>query len=172
MNSDLVMTLGMLVGLIIGVRVVVFLFRKKVVDLTFDERQELARGKAYQYGFMTLMACVVLYGAADSICGKFCDTLTGCTICIGIAMVVFASICIWKDAYMSLREKPGTIMIVFGIVTVINLAIGVLYWADGSLFENGMLTIRGVNPVVGVMTFVIMIVYGVDRLVKRKEETE
>lgn len=37
--------LGMLTGMLAGIVLVAILFKKKVLDMHFDERQELARGR-------------------------------------------------------------------------------------------------------------------------------
>ena len=49
-NTNDVRMLGLSVGIIAGLFVVALLFKKKVLDMHFDERQELARGTAFQYG--------------------------------------------------------------------------------------------------------------------------
>ena len=54
---------GLTVGLAIGLLFVALLFRKKVLDCTFDERQERARGVAFKYGFFTR--------TSYSVCGIF-----------------------------------------------------------------------------------------------------
>ena len=54
--------MGIVVGILVGVGIVALLFKLKVMDLTFDERQERARGQAYKYGFWTLLTCLLLYG--------------------------------------------------------------------------------------------------------------
>ena len=46
---------AVLVGALVGLGIIALLFRLKIMDLTFDERQERARGQAYKYGFWTLM---------------------------------------------------------------------------------------------------------------------
>ena len=53
------------------------LFKKKVLDMHFDERQERARGKAFQYGFFTLLIAAYAYGISDVLLGRWCDVLTG-----------------------------------------------------------------------------------------------
>ena len=69
--------LGICCGVIIGLVVVALLFKKKVLDVTFDERQERIRGMAYKYAFFTLMIAVWIYGALDLALGRWCDTLAG-----------------------------------------------------------------------------------------------
>ena len=48
----------------------------------YDERQILARGRAFMWGFFTLMLCLMAYGFTDMLIEPWCDTLTGCIICI------------------------------------------------------------------------------------------
>ena len=140
-------TLGIFVGIAAGLFVLALLFKKKVLDMHFDERQELARGKAFQYGFFTLIITAYAYGASDMIFGRWCDALVGVTICLAVSMCVFAVTCILKDAYLSLREKPRTVMT--------------------------MLTFRAVNPIIGVLVLVILVVYIVNHLLcSREEEAE
>ena len=53
--------LGISVGLLAGLLLVALLFKKKILDCHFDERQELARGKAFQYGFFSLLISTYAY---------------------------------------------------------------------------------------------------------------
>ena len=163
---------GLLVGAAAGVGVVALLFKMKVMDLTFDERQERARGQAYKYGFWTMAACLLLYGLSDQILGRWCDVLTGAMLCIAAALMVFAVICIVKDAYLSLKEKPRTVMTLFAVIAALNLVIGAGYLADGGLVEDGVLTARAVNPICGVMVLVILAVYVVNYTLGKREAGE
>ena len=160
---------GLAAGIVAGLIFVAFLFRKKVLDCHFDERQELARGKAFQYGFFTLLISTYVYGTSDVVFGRWCDALAGVTICLAISLCVFAVTCILKDAYLSLREKPRVVMTMFALLTLINLGFGVMYGVSGDLVEDGVLTFRAVNPIVGLVTLVILIVYLVNVAAERKE---
>lgn len=161
---------GISVGILAGLFVIVLLFRKKVLDMHFDERQERARGKAFQYGFFTLLGTSYAYGVSDEIFGRWCDVLTGVTLCVALALCVFAITCILKDAYLSLREKPRTVMTMFALLSLLNLGIGVRHTWSGELVENGVLTFRAVNPIIGLATLVILIVYIVNYLLRSREE--
>ena len=163
---------GLVFGIALGFAIVALLFRKKVLDMTFDERQERARGKAYQYGFFTLAGCVIVYGVMDSVFGSWCDTLTGNMICFCVALIVFAAVCIWNDAYLSLRENPRKVMTVFVLVTICNLAIGVINVINGTAVENGRLVSGSVNLIIGVTTLVILVIYLVNYLLAGREEAE
>ena len=164
------MVLGLAAGIIAGLIFVAFLFKKKILDMHFDERQERSRGKAFQYGFFTLLISAYVYAVSDEVLGRWCDALTGVTICVALSLCVFAVTCILKDAYLSLREKPRTVMTMFALLTLINLGIGGRHAWSGELVEGGVLTFRAVNPIVGFTTLVILIVYIVNYLLRSREE--
>lgn len=162
--------LGISAGILAGLLVVALLFKKKVLDMHFDERQERARGKAFQYGFFTLIIAVYAYGLSDVMFGRWCDVLAGVTICLAAGLCVFAVTCILKDAYLSLREKPRTVMTMFALISAINLGLGGMYAVSGDLVENGVLSFRAVNPILGFATLVILMVYIVNHLLRSREE--
>lgn len=161
---------GLMAGLLAGAAFIMFLFKKKILDMHFDERQERARGKAFQYGFFTLLIAAYAYGVSDVLLGRWCDVLTGVTLCIALALCVFAVTCILKDAYLSLREKPRTVMTMFALLSTINLGFGGMYALSGDLVEDGVLTFRAVNPIIGAAILVILIVYIVNYLLRPRDE--
>ena len=164
--------LGVLVGAAAGLGVVALLFKLKVMDLTFDERQERARGQAYKYGFWTMPACLFLYGFSDQIFGRWCDVLTGVMLCVAVALMVFASVCIVKDAYLSLKEKPRTIMTLLTVITLLNLSIGAMNLKSDRVVKDGVLTYGAVNGICGVMMLTILVVYLVNYLLAKREAGE
>ena len=163
---------GVLVGALVGVGIIALLFKLKVMDLTFDERQERARGQAYKYGFWTLITCLLLYGFSDMVLGRWCDVITGVMLCVAAAMMVFASVCSVKDAYLSLTEKPRTIMILLTVVGSLNLAIGIMNWKNGRVVQDGILTFGAANGICGIMVLVILAVYVVNHLLAKREDAE
>lgn len=170
MNYHAGVALGISVGILAGLFVVALLFKKKVLDMHFDERQERARGKAFQYGFFTFIITTYAYGLSDVILGTWCDVLAGVTLCLAVSLCVFAVTCILKGAYLSLREKPRTVMTMFALLSLINLGFGGMYAYSGELIEDGVLTFRAVNPIIGFATLVILIVYIVNHLLRSREE--
>ena len=172
LGYNLGMLVGVLAGALVGVGIIALLFKLKVMDLTFDERQERARGQAYKYGFWTLLTCLLLYGFSDMVLGRWCDVITGVMLCVAVAMVVFASVCIVKDAYLSLKEKPRTVMTLLAVVSVLNLAIGVMNWRHGQVVKDGILTYSAVNGICGVITLAILAVYVVNYLLAKREAGE
>ena len=176
MNLSLGYNFGMLAavlaGALVGVGIVALLFRLKIMDLTFDERQERARGQAYKYGFWTLMGCLLLYGFSDMVLGRWCDVITGVMLCVAAAMMVFASVCIVKDAYLSLKEKPRQVMTLLTVISILNLGIGFMNWKHGQVVKDGVLTFAAVNGICGIMMLAILDVYLVNYLLARREDGE
>ena len=176
MNYSFGYNLGMLaavlVGVLVGVGIIALLFKLKVMDLTFDERQERSRGQAYKYGFWILLTCLLLYGFSDMVLGRWCDVITGVMLCIAAALMVFASVCIVKDAYLSLKEKPRRIMTLLTVITAMNLFIGGMNLKCGQVVKDGILTFAAVNGICGLMTLVILVVYLVNYLLAKREDGE
>ena len=163
---------GVLAGVLVGLLFVALMKHKKVIDCHFDERQELARGQAFKYSFFVLVAAVLCYGALDTIFGLPCDTLAGGFICFATAMTVFAAVCIRKEAYLSLHEKPGKVMALFAGIAAFNICIGAVHLMSGSMVEDGILTFRSVNLVCGLMLLIIMGIYAAHLMGGKEEEAE
>ena len=89
-----------------------------------------------------------------------------------MALVMFASVCIVKDAYLSLKEKPRTIMILLTVVGSLNLAIGIMNWKNGRVVQDGILTFGAANGICGIMVLVILAVYVVNHLLAKREDAE
>lgn len=137
-----------------------------------DERQERARGVAFKYGFFTLLISVFLYGCSELVLGRWCDAMAGGSICVGLGMTVFAVVCIWKDAYLSLRERPRRVIPLMLFIGLGNLAISILRAHEGGLLEDGILTFRASNLILGVMVLVILGAYLVTACFRSREEGE
>lgn len=161
---------GLAAGLTVGLLVVVLLFKKHILDCTFDERQERARGVAFKYGFFALMFAVILYGLLDMTLGRWCDAMAGGVLCICAGVLVFAVTCVVKDAYLSLREKPRYVMTLFAVMSAVNIVLGAVHILDGDMVEDGVLTFRCTNLAVGIMTTVVLAVYIVNLLLSRRDE--
>lgn len=172
MEYRLGLALGLAAGLAAGILVVVLLFKKRILDCTFDERQERARGVAFKYGFFALMFSIILYGMLDMALGRWCDAMAGASLCLCVGILVFAVTCIVKDAYLSLKENPRYVMTLFAVVSIANIVLGAVGIYGGDMVEDGVLTFRCTNLVVGIMTSVVLVVYIVNFLISRREEGE
>lgn len=157
-GSQIALALGLCTGLIVSILIVALLFRAKVLDMHFDERQERARGVAFRYGFYTMAVCLLAYGFSDLVY-HWCDALVGCVLSLFAGIVVLAVTAIRRDAYLGLYERPRRIMALFAVIAAVNLAIGVIHLLDGGAVVNGILTFRVVNLLAGITAAVILAAY-------------
>ena len=161
--------LGMAVGIAAGVVILMVLFKKKVLDMHFDERQERARGVAFKYGFFALAGSMLVLGGVD-VAVHWCDMMLGMCLCACIGVTVFAAIAIWKDAYLGLYEKPWKVLVLFAVLAVFNLGVAVTHLLDGGLVENGIVTFRAANMLAGATMLAVMAIYGIRCAVRREAE--
>ena len=136
----------------------------------YDERQILARGRAFMWGFFTLMLCLMAYGFTDMLIEPWCDTLTGCIICICVSLLVFASICIRQDAFAGIGKNRKRNLTVLLVLTLANMFFGVENITGGDVVRDGLLTFRSVSLIVGATTGVVLLIYWLHGLRDRGEE--
>lgn len=162
------MNLGYASGVICGLLAVALvstllaLLRRKGCtskNAQYDERQEQARGKSYRYAFFTLVIYLLVWGLFELATGiRWCDTCTGCFLGIFVSVDVFAITAVCSDAYFAVNERPGWFLGIFSVVTVLNLAIGARQLLHGeAIIENGLLTYRSCNLLVGVCFLVLTV---------------
>lgn len=157
-SSQIALTLGLTAGLVLGLFIVVLLFRVKVLDMRFDERQERARGVAFQYAFYTLTACVLILGCVD-LAYHWCDALVSGILSVCVACTVLAVTAIRHDAYLGLYERPRRVMTLFAVIAAVNLVLGVSHVLDGSAVVDGVVTFWITNLLLGLMLTVVLAVY-------------
>ena len=85
--------------------------------------------------------------------------MTGAVLCFCVGGGVFASTCIVKGAYVSLREKPRQILITMIAAAGTNFLCGMGNLVRGGLVEEGVLTFRVTNFLLAVLCLVILAVY-------------
>lgn len=153
---------GLVVGKLAG---------KKLGKAEFDERQQLARGKAYKAGFYTLLVgllAVYLIPIFTEWQPKDTALLPFAVICVGVT--VFACVAVANDAYLGIRQNPRAMLLVIGIVVVGNLTAGFsvmesVGFADGLAVENSM------NFIIAAMGLIILAALAIRlRMAARDEE--
>ncbi len=140
---------------------------------SFDERQLLARGVAYKYAFYTLLIGVLVLECLEDIFKiTMFSSLSGVFFVICISLLVFATICIMKDAYMSLYENAKGILMMFLAIALLNIALVVKNILNGVPFiENGTLSSDYLNLIAGLM-FVYIIPLFAARVMYNKKQLE
>ena len=148
--------LGFMAAMAVAGLVVGKLAGKKLGKAEFDERQQLARGKAYKAGFYTLLVgllAVYLIPIFTEWQPKDTALLPFLVICVGVT--VFACVAVANDAYLGIRQNPRAMLLVLGIVG----------FADGLAVENSM------NFIIAAMGLIILAALAIRlRMAARDEE--
>lgn len=177
------MTIATVVGVITGVVVALVLaalvgvlFRKRgnvgFGRAKYDERQQFARGKAFQAGFITVLIYELLYALGDLLGLRWTVHFTGVMIGLFLGVAVFGVVAICKDAYLSLNEKPQGWIAMWVIVIVANGASVADQIAHRELIRDGMLTANWLNALCGGLFVVILVSQLLHSARARREEME
>ncbi|NCB51708.1 MAG: hypothetical protein EOM54_07505 [Clostridia bacterium] len=177
MQNSVEYMIGFVLGALVGLALIFaigLIFKKKRGPCKYDERQMLARGKAYSAAFWTLVAYSILngmyYGATG---GMWADMMTTPFLGVFLAILVYAMICIINDAYMPLKEKPGFYFVLFGVILAADLLIAVWNYLDGTEFvTDGMLNYHCLNPAIVIIFAAIIVTLAVKVISAKKDVDE
>ncbi|BBF44933.1 hypothetical protein lbkm_3673 [Lachnospiraceae bacterium KM106-2] len=135
----------------------------------YDERQIAARGSAYKYGFFTAIlymyfSMVIKLWLGHPWCAESLEAVIG--ICLSV--IVFITVCIWKDAYVSFRRSTKSQCILVAIVGGLNLFVGIRDMMHPEKVIDGDM-LNGVSPnlLIGVMFCFV----GAVTLIKRMKDS-
>lgn len=167
--------LAALAGLDIAL-ILVVATREKVGALlaTYDERQIMARGAAYRYGFFTLLAYSVFIALACSDRDIELPIETTVLIMLGVFLsaFVFAAICIVRDAYFAIEDNKKSVIAVLAFVAVVNLFIGVRRLLMDGLFVDGKVGMSVINLLGGIFIVLLLIVVLIKVFFIKEDEEE
>lgn len=170
---DVLIYLVVLIGFMI-----VVLAKKKVNDtaqkngMEYDERQIRARGEAYKYGYFTALLYFSATVVINELLGKqWCDYSVSVFLGVGLSILVFVCVCIWKDAYVSFRSSSKQAYFIVVVVGLLNLFIGIQ-----DLFEHGITIVNNQvqnlssNLLVGVLFTIVILVAGLKYMLDKREQ--
>lgn len=165
--------IGVIVGflLVVGFGLLVrFVFKTKRVKPEYDERQMIARGKAYKVGFFTLL----IYGAVCTVLQAleiyWCSGLLREVIGIVIGAGAFAVVAILNDAYLGFNENTGYTIGVISLIGLLNLGSGIIGILADGLWKDGAVTTPIVNLLIFFLFLVIVVTYWLHK--KKGNENE
>lgn len=167
--------IGMAVGIIFVVIGLTIIKRRnggKGAFCDFDERQELVRGRAFKYGFFTLLLYFIIAVSLGKIGVRqtYFDSATIIFMGICLGIMVFTSYAIWHDAYFSMQDKPRGWIILFVAMFFLNMVVGLggLHETDTSS-SHGLLGEHSLNFCVGAMCAILVIVTAVRQIMNRRQ---
>lgn len=167
--------LGLLLAVAAAVIVAVLERKSGVVGGRYDERQVAERGRAFRAGFFTALAALVLWACSSGAGIDLFDVPSGCALCLCIAILVYAGVAIFRDAYLRSGDRPGFHLILFFALAAINLYPGVRAIAKGSFLTDGRVTVENgcsVNFPVGVMLLAVAIMLLIKQLIDKRTERD
>lgn len=167
--------IGFILGAIAGILFLVIFGKlqkkdKKKPWCEFDERQLCARGRAFQYGFITLMIYDIFYGVINMEgTPAWCDNFFGNFLGVALAIAIFGVYAIWNDAFMNLNQRPLAICILFGGLGLLNLVGAIRYICEDELVVDGKIGIGGTNLVCGIVLILLVVVFCIKLHMDKKE---
>ena len=169
LSEAIEITIGIVIGLIIGAFLLRLLRTDKKMKSNYDERQKLIRGKGYKMAFCTLVVyefiLMIGHTYTDNL---FMDYFTERILGIFLAIGVHGCYCIMHDGYFALNDKNrGTIVSII-VIGMINIFLGVDSVISGVAVDDGRLTYRSINLICGAMLLAI----GITLLVKFRKDRE
>ncbi|MDE7313903.1 MAG: hypothetical protein K2N87_20150 [Eubacterium sp.] len=157
------MRIGFLTGMLVGCFLVLLFLKMTRKDgslkCKYDERQQLVRGRGFQYGFFSWMVFNGIYITIDLGLGKkYMDTSMVLYCGMVVGGVVYIIYSIWHDGYFSLNENPKRLLFLFITITLLNGACAFERIHEG-LLDHGVLTlINGANRFLAAAAVLVLIV--------------
>lgn len=107
----------------------------------YDERQLAARGRAFQWGFFTMVVYYLVYGFVTDCFGiVWCDRLFGTLLGIQLGTLVFCVICIFSDAYLRPADSRTGALIGINCIGASQLFIYLSHYRSEPPVRNGVVT--------------------------------
>ncbi len=172
MNNGSVMALGIMVGVMIAAWVLARKNRNK--ESEYDEMQQKIRAGGYRIGFFTslfLMLVVILLYEMNLLT----PVTPGFAVyaALILSVTVFAVYCILRDAFLSVRGKAGSYLVIFGLITAVESIVTIRYLAEGKMIMDGKLSFAGGAPALMAVCFLTILATLVVKTIRnRKEEKE
>ena len=138
----------------------VWKFSKKSMKGTFDERQELVRGRGYKYAsftFLGLLTLDLLIESLDAFETLPVSRTLAIFFIILVGIMVYALYCIENDSYFGVGTDSRTYRAVMWIVIVCNAVSGFTGLKEGAM-EDGKLAFGPCASLLFCLAFVIIMI--------------
>ncbi|MEE1280998.1 MAG: hypothetical protein UHK60_01920 [Acutalibacteraceae bacterium] len=169
--TDFLLLIIILIFLIAFVLIISKVAKNK--NCNFDERQEIIRGRAFKYAYFAYLIYGAGYGAVSSLLEKdFMTTPTALLVGMYISLIIFAVYNIWNEAFFAFNQKPVSYILIFSITTISSGLSGIDSIIDGSIIENGSLTLDCIGVISSIAFATILITMLIKIIVNKKAEQE
>ena len=168
---------GFVAGLMVGLVLVVIFYKiantDKKIKTEYDERQQRIRGKAYKYGFYTMIFYHVLMMGLY-LCGITIPVEPYVAECFGIILgcTVLGTYCVWNDVYWGLNNDHKRYYIIFGVCLLFNLIPVAVPALTGEFERHGFGGAPMINLFIMIMMAILLIELGIKHLIDKKKDDE
>ena len=126
---------------------------------SFDERQELERGRGFTYSFTALLAyqfLFVIFGTNHVFPSEsfWLYSFTG----VILSIVVYVTYCVWHEAYIALNEKLSSALLIFAIITICNFVIALSSLLSGKMFSGGHIDYTFINLEFSIISLILFFI--------------
>ena len=132
---------GLACGILFAVAILLIFrkFNKNKLKGTFDERQELVKGRGYKYATFTFLTLITLDLVTESF-GAF-ETLPVTRelvlfFILIIGVLVYAVYCIMNDAYLGVGTNMRSYRALMWIIIVLNGVSAIMGFRDGAMVDG------------------------------------
>ncbi|MCR4678291.1 MAG: hypothetical protein K5679_06010 [Lachnospiraceae bacterium] len=140
----------------------------------YDERKKLVNGKAYEYGFYTMLVLSVIYvlawfmGIAD-------EFLSPGVAVMLITLIVAAVVGIYNvinDGYIAVNAYEGRVIASLSAILAVNILATIGGIRTGSLIKDGKLGISSVNAFCGLLMLALIVAILIRKARSKKENDD
>ncbi|MCR4604521.1 MAG: hypothetical protein K5639_00805 [Eubacterium sp.] len=149
---------GIIVGLLIAAVIMKVANKDGKMKTEYDERQKIVRGKSYMlsfYGVVITNAIFMMLQLSDVDLSVLGMEVFFIPIFVGI--LIHVSYSIFNDGYFGMNNNTSKYMIFMAFIAVINIACGIMPWADEGLIQDGKIYPNFANLLMGILFLVIAI---------------
>ncbi|MCI8634224.1 MAG: hypothetical protein HFJ05_01310 [Eubacterium sp.] len=138
----------------------------------YDERQEIVRGRGFQYGFAAMAAALILQAVYTDWLAQFFSYEMLPLLCLCIGILVNTVYIILHDGYFPVNEHPMTVFFCLAVLFLSNLFQTIHAIRIGVFVQDGE-AMAGVGYLILAVIFLIELLAILCRfIIKRKEKEE
>lgn len=138
----------------------------------FDERQMIARGKAAQVAFFSMIAYYWCYLLTIWFEIEWCDYDFGIVLGIMIALAVFALCAIWNEAYLAINDSGKRSFVVLVILALVFAWESFIVIDRNQVISDGKLTGFAMNIVITIMHVSVLLTLLLRNWLRRRKEPD
>ncbi len=169
--------LGVIVGIIIAILLDIFFLKRfntdNDINIKYDERQQIVRGKGYKYSFWTMVFLIAGAIVLDA-CGIDLPLQNSVLyfLIILISIMVHTSYCIFNDGYFGINNNPKQYYWFFVFIGLFNVLVGIINCRGGRLLSEGKLDTPAINLFCGLMFVLLGICIVIKKFITKNDDID